>query len=154
MTSKFNHKNRHLPIAIIGISCLYPDAPGLKAYWQLLYQKRDAIRDIPPTHWSTDEYFNADPKKPDHVYCRRGAFLPAVDFDPSEFGIPPASLEATDTSQILALLTARDALQDAGYNQAREFNRERTSVILGVTGTQELVIPLVHVWAIQFGEKH
>ncbi len=142
MTNKNNHKTQQDPIAIIGISCLYPDAPGLKAYWQLLVQKRDAIQDIPETHWSTDEYYHADPKKPDHVYCRRGAFLPAIDFDPSEFGIPPASLEATDTSQILALLTARDALQDAGYHKAREFNRERTSVILGVTGTQELVIPL------------
>ena len=131
-----------MPIAIIGISCLFPDAPGLKAYWQLLYQKRDAIQDIPDTHWSAEDYFNADPKKSDHVYCRRGAFLPAIDFDPSEFGIPPASLEATDTSQILALLTARDALQDAGYHNDRGFNRDRTSVILGVTGTQELVIPL------------
>ncbi len=142
MTSKCSHKTRDLPIAIIGISCLYPDAPGLKAYWQLLFQKRDAIQDIPETHWSTDEYFNADPKKPDHVYCRRGAFLPAVDFDPSEFGIPPNSLEATDTSQILALMTAGEALQDAGYGRTSEFNRDRTSVILGVTGTQELVIPL------------
>jgi acyl transferase domain-containing protein/NAD(P)-dependent dehydrogenase (short-subunit alcohol dehydrogenase family) len=142
MTTKNKHKNQQAPIAIIGISCLYPDAPGLKAYWQLLYQKKDAIQDIPETHWSAEEYFNADPKKPDHVYCRRGAFLPTVDFDPSEFGIPPTSLEATDTSQILALLVARDALQDAGYYQSREFNRDRTSVILGVTGTQELVIPL------------
>ncbi len=142
MTTQSNHKTHQVPIAIIGISCLYPDAPGLKAYWQLLYRKKDAIRDIPETHWSADAYYHADPKKPDHVYCRRGAFLPAIEFDPSEFGIPPTSLEATDTSQILALLTARDALQDAGYNQDREFNRERTSVILGVTGTQELVIPL------------
>ena len=142
MTTKQYHKPQQVPIAIIGISCLYPDASGLKAYWQLLYQKRDAIRDIPATHWSADAYFHADPKKPDHVYCRRGAFLPAVDFDPSEFGIPPASLEATDTSQILALITARNALQDAGYHQSKQFNRDRTSVILGVTGTQELVIPL------------
>ena len=65
-----------------------------------------------------------------------------IDFDPSEFGIPPSSLEATDTSQLLALITARDALEDAGYGQDVDFNRDNTSVILGVTGTQELVIPL------------
>ena len=130
------------PVAIIGIGCLFPGAPGLKAYWQLLYQKKDAIQDIPPTHWSTEDYFHEDPGMPDHVYCRRGAFLSPVDFDPSEFGIPPSSLEATDTSQLLALITAKNALEDAGYGQDVDFNRDSTSVILGVTGTQELVIPL------------
>jgi hypothetical protein len=34
------------------------------------------------------------------------------------------------------------ALSDAGYGETREFDREHTSVILGVTGTQELVISL------------
>ena len=65
-------------------------------------------------------------------------------FDPVEFGIPPHTLEATDTSQILGLVAAKMALTDAGYgdDSGRKFNRDRTSVILGVTGTQELVIPL------------
>ena len=138
-----NHKDfKAVPVAIIGIACLFPGAPGLKAYWQLLVQKKDAIQDVPHTHWSAEDYFHEDPKMPDHVYCRRGGFLAPMDFDPSEFGIPPSSLEATDTSQLLALITARDALEDAGYGQNMDFNRDKTSVILGVTGTQELVIPL------------
>ncbi|MBW2513071.1 MAG: acyltransferase domain-containing protein, partial [Deltaproteobacteria bacterium] len=141
MNKNYN-KLKGRPVAIIGIGCLFPGAPGLKAYWQLLYQKKDAIQDIPQTHWSVDDYFHEDPKKPDHVYCRRGAFLTPVNFDPSEFGIPPSSLEATDTSQLLALITAKNALEDAGYGQDADFNRDSTSVILGVTGTQELVIPL------------
>ncbi len=139
-------ENKYLPhnapVAIIGLGCLFPGAPGLKAFWQLLYQKKDAIQDIPQTHWSAEDYFNKDPKMPDHVYCRRGAFLSPIDFDPSEFGIPPSSIEATDTSQLLALITAKEALEDAGYGQDVNFNRDNTSVILGVTGTQELVIPL------------
>jgi acyl transferase domain-containing protein/NAD(P)-dependent dehydrogenase (short-subunit alcohol dehydrogenase family) len=138
-----NYKElKAMPVAIIGIGCLFPGAPGLKAYWQLLYQKKDAIQDIPQTHWSVDDYFHEDPRTPDHVYCRRGAFLSPIDFDPSEFGIPPSSIEATDTSQLLALITAKNALEDAGYGLDTDFNRDNTSVILGVTGTQELVIPL------------
>jgi acyl transferase domain-containing protein len=43
---------------------------------------------------------------------------------------------------LLALITARDALGDAGYDAGKSFDHERTSVVLGVTGTQELVIPL------------
>jgi acyl transferase domain-containing protein/NAD(P)-dependent dehydrogenase (short-subunit alcohol dehydrogenase family)/acyl carrier protein len=98
---------------------------------------------VPPTHWSPRDYYDPDPKRPDHVYCTRGGYLEPVDFDPTEFGIPPSSLEATDTSQLLSLLAARMALTDAGYGPGqRPFDRRHTSVILGVTGTQELVIPL------------
>ena len=120
------------PVAIIGIACLFPNASGLKAYWQLLYQKKDAIQDIPRTHWSAEDYFHEDPKTPDHVYCRRGAFLSPVDFDPSEFGIPPSSMEATDTSQLLALITAKDALADAGYGQDVDFNRDNTLSLIHI----------------------
>jgi acyl transferase domain-containing protein/NADP-dependent 3-hydroxy acid dehydrogenase YdfG len=131
------------PVAIIGMGCLFPKAPGLKAYWRLLWRGRDAIGPVPPTHWSARDYYDSDPKRPDHVYCTRGGYLEPVDFDPTEFGIPPSSLEATDTSQLLSLLAARMALTDAGYGPGqRPFDRQRTSVILGVTGTQELVIPL------------
>ena len=137
-----NHVPAMSPIAIIGMSCFFPKSPSLKDYWRLVYQGNDAITEIPPSHWSPEDYFDDDPKKPDHVYCRRGGFLDPIDFDPSEFGIPPATLEATDTSQLLGLVAAQRALADAGYGDGNEFNHDRTSVILGVTGTQELVIPL------------
>src|SRR5438045_7610507 len=39
-------------------------------------------------------------------------------------------------------MVAREALHDAGYGPPRVFDRSRVSVILGVTGTLELVIPL------------
>jgi acyl transferase domain-containing protein/NAD(P)-dependent dehydrogenase (short-subunit alcohol dehydrogenase family) len=130
------------PVAIIGMGCLFPKSTGLKEYWKLLYHGRDAITEIPDSHWSPADYFDSDPKAADHVYCKRGGFLEPVSFDPSEFGIPPTSLEATDTSQLLGLLAAKMALEDCGYGNGREFDRNRTSVILGVTGTQELVIPL------------
>jgi acyl transferase domain-containing protein len=126
------------PVAIVGMSCFFPKSAGLKAYWRLLRQGLDAITEVPASHWLKSDYYDPDPKRPDHVYCTRGGFLPAVDFDPSEFGIPPSALEATDSSQLLALAAAQHALEDAGL----AVDRTRTSVILGVTGTQELVIPL------------
>ncbi len=131
-------KENSSPVAIIGMSCFFPKSSGLKAYWRLLFQGLDAISEVPSTHWSKEDYFDPDPRTPDRVYCTRGGFIPPIDFDPSEFGIPPSSLEATDTSQLLALAAAKQALQDAGL----PMERRRTSVILGVTGTQELVIPL------------
>ena len=133
---------RQTPIAIIGMGCLFPRAHGLKAYWRLLRTSGDGVTDVPETHWSLDDYFDPDPGRADLTYCRRGAFLSPTAFDPTEFGIPPTALEATDTAQLLGLVVAKAALEDAGYGPDQTFDRTRTSVLLGVTGTQELVIPL------------
>jgi len=131
-----------IPVAIIGIGCFFPKSSGLKDYWRLIFHGEDAISEVPSTHWSPEDYFDDDAKRPDHTYCKRGGFLAPIMFDPTEFGIPPNTLEATDTSQLLSLLAAKLALKDAGYDNGKPFDRDRTSVILGVTGTQELVIPL------------
>ena len=131
------------PIAIVGMSCLFPGASGLQEYWANVRDGVDAITDIPSSHWSVGDYFDADPKAPDMTYGRRGGFLDAVDFDPMGFGISPRDLEATDSTQLLGMHVARQALWDAGYGaNGRDFDRERTSVILGVSGTLPLVIPL------------
>ena len=133
---------RQLPVAITGMGCLFPKSSGLQAYWRLLFNGEDAITEVPDSHWSWNDFFDTDPKKQDHVYCKRGGFISPFSFDPTEFGIPPSSLEATDTSQLLGLVVAKKALEDAFRQADNTFNRSKTSVILGVTGTQELVIPL------------
>ena len=137
--------NQHLqpPVAIIGIGCIFAKSPDLKAFLHLLTRGINGITEPPPTHQHLVASFDPDPKKADHIYCNRGGFLPSVNFDPTEFNIPPNVIEATDTSQLLGLLTAKRALDDAGYGEkGKSFDRSRASVILGVTGTQELVIPL------------
>ena len=73
--------------------------------------------------------------------ARRGGFLTPIDFNPMEFGISPRDIEATDTSQLLGLVAAKQALTDARVD-FKVTDRNRVSVILGVTGTLELVIPL------------
>lgn len=131
-----------VPLAIVGIGCLFPKADGPGAFWANIKQGVDCVGPVPSTHWSPEDYLDADPKAPDMTYAARGAFLDAVDFNPLEFGISPVDLEATDTSQLLGLVAARQALNDAGYTPDRKFDRNRISVVLGVTGTLELVIPL------------
>ena len=135
------------PIAIIGISCLFPKADDLQAYWANIKNGVNAITPVPAgSHWNAADYFDVDPKSPDHTYAQSGGFLSPVNFNPMEFGMAPKDIEATDTAQLLSMVAAQRALADAGYaagnNPGRKFDRERTSVILGVTGALELVIPL------------
>ena len=132
------------PIAIIGMGCIFPESRNLKEFWNLVFNGKDAITPIPEkSHWRLKDYFNEDPDCPDHTYCSRGGFLPDIAFDPLNYGIPPKNIEATDTAQLLSLEVVRMALADAGYPVGHSILKEkRVNVILGVTGTQELVIPL------------
>ncbi len=130
------------PIAIVGMGSLFPKAENITAFWRLLRNGVDATQGVPPSHWSIADYYDVNPKAPDKTYVRRGAFLDATPFDPTAFGIPPSILEATDTAQLLGLWVAKQALEDARLGDNVTWNRDKASVILGVTGTQELVIEL------------
>ncbi len=137
---------QRVPIAIIGQAAIFPQARNLQEYWDNIVQKINCITDVPPSRWNIDDYYDPDPSVPDKTYCKRGGFIPDIDFNPLEFGLPPNILEVTDVSQLLALVVARELMQDAGYGTsngpAREFNRERVGVILGIGGGQKLITPL------------
>ena len=135
--------NPSTPLALVGMGCMFPRAGNRQEFWRVLRRGEDCITEVPPTHWSATDWFDGDPASPDRTYSRVGGFLEPYPFDPTEFNLPPNSLEATDTSQLLALVGAKAALEDAGYGpKDRPVPKERTSVILGVTGTLELVVPL------------
>ncbi|MFO7832236.1 MAG: beta-ketoacyl synthase N-terminal-like domain-containing protein, partial [Desulfuromonadaceae bacterium] len=137
-----NSTSPSIPLAVVGIGSLFPKAADKSTFWANIKNKVDAITDVPETHWRISDHYDPDPRRADHTYGKRGGFLDAVDFNPLEFNIQPNILEAIDTSQLLGLIAAREALRDAGYDPAGEFARERVSVLLGVTGALEMVIPL------------
>jgi hypothetical protein len=135
-------KMNQTPIAIVGMASLFPQSKDLQAYWTNIVQKADCITDVPASRWNIDDYYDPDPTAPDKTYCKRGGFLPDIDFNPMEFGLPPNILEVTDIAQILSLVVAKQALKDAGCDQATEAVRDRIGVILGVGGGQKLITPL------------
>ncbi|WP_375496987.1 beta-ketoacyl synthase N-terminal-like domain-containing protein, partial [uncultured Nostoc sp.] len=141
--NRINRQLQHNPIAIVGMASLLPQARNLREYWQNIVNKIDCITDVPSTHWSVEDYYDPNPRTTeDKTYCKRGGFLPEVDFNPMEFGIPPSILEVTDVSQLLSLVVAKEAMEDAGYGEKREFNRETVGVILGVAMAKQLGMPL------------
>ena len=111
------------PLAIVGMSCLFPKAQSLQDYWANIKEKVDCIKEVPETHWKKEDYYNEDKKCPDHVYTTNGGFLDPVDFNPAEWGIAPSDLDSIDTSQLLSLVVAKGALADAGYAN-KDFDRE------------------------------
>ncbi len=136
------HPVNTVPIAIIGLGSIYPQADTTGKFWTNIKDRVDAITEVPESHWRSDDYYDQDPKVADKVYAKLGGFLSPVEFNPMDYGILPNAIEAIDTSQLLGLLAVEQALNDAGYTTEKEFDHERVSVILGITGTLELVVPL------------
>lgn len=134
---------QRVPIAIIGMASLFPKARNLQEYWDNIVGKVDCITDVPSSRWNIEDYYDPDPTAPDKTYCKRGGFIPDIDFNPMEFGLPPNIMEVTDIAQLLSLVVAKAAMEDAGYGESSNFSRERTGVVLGVVGgCMQLIVPL------------
>jgi acyl transferase domain-containing protein len=116
-TMEMNDTNLHLqrtPVAIIGMASIFPQARNLQEYWTNIINKIDCITDVPPSRWKIEDYYDPDPQARDKTYSKRGGFIPEVDFNPMEFGLPPNVLEYTDVSQLLGLVIAKETMEDAG----------------------------------------
>lgn len=106
-------------IAVIGIACRFPGAKDVRAFWNLLRNGVDAIREVPAERFSLRDFFDPDPAAPGKMVTRWGGFIEQVDqFDAHFFGISPREAARMDPQQRLLLEVAWEALEDAG--QVRE----------------------------------
>ncbi|OLZ72201.1 polyketide synthase [Streptomyces sp. IMTB 2501] len=123
-----------LDIAIVGMACMFPQAPDLAAFWAGIVAGRDAVTEVPPERWDPAVHHTAG-----STASKWGGFLPRIPFDPLSYGIPPASLGSIEPVQLLSLEAAHRALEDAGYGErGREFDRARTSVVFGAEAGSDL----------------
>ncbi|TDO47343.1 polyketide-type polyunsaturated fatty acid synthase PfaA [Kribbella sp. VKM Ac-2527] len=125
-----------LDIAVVGMSCMFPQAPDLSTFWSNVLSGVDAVTEVPSQRWDSSIYYAPDGDG-DRTPSRWGGFLPEIPFDPLRYGIPPASLASIEPVQLLALEAAHRALVDAGYG-SREFDRARTSVVFGAEAGSDL----------------
>ena len=112
------------PIAIIGMACLFPQAPDLGAFWRNIVGGVDAVGE-PTASWDADRYLQSG-----RIKTAAGGYLKDLfRFEPREFGIMPNSIDGGEPDQFLALRIARDALADAGY--LGQFDHVDTGIVLG-----------------------
>ena len=127
------------PIAIIGVSGMYPQAQDLDAYWRNLREGRDCISEIPAERWSIDGFFEPDVDRAieqGKSYSRWGGFLDAfADFDPLFFNISPREAMNIDPQERLFLQECWRTLESAGYTRDELKTRfgGRVGVFAGIT---------------------
>ncbi|HRI17213.1 MAG TPA: beta-ketoacyl synthase N-terminal-like domain-containing protein, partial [Burkholderiaceae bacterium] len=113
------------PIAIIGMACVFPQAPDLAAFWNNILGGVDAVG-APVANWDAERYLSNG-----RIRTPSGGYLKDLyTFDPREFGIMPNSMDGGEPDQFLALRVARDALLDAGC-MGPEVDHATTGIILG-----------------------
>lgn len=126
-----------LDIAIVGMECIFPGAKNLDEFWRNIILGKDSVTEVPDERWNKDLYYKPDSDEADVSHSKWGGFIPKIDFDPLAFGIPPQSLAAIEPTQLLTLLVAKRAMEDAGYGE-KHMNRENISVIIGAEGGNDL----------------
>jgi polyketide synthase PksN len=85
-----------------------------------------------------NQYFDADPTKPNKTYCKQGGFLTGIDkFDPLFFNISPKEAELMDPQQRLFLEHSWKALEDAGC-VVRKLSKQKVGIYVGVSSLDYL----------------
>ncbi len=120
------------PIAIIGMGCRFPGAEDPRAFWKLLCEGRDAIREIPADRWDANALYDRDLDKPGKMMSRWGGFLDQVDqFDWRTFRLLPREAKYMDPQHRLLLEVAWEALEDAGL-PLKKVAGSHTGVFIGI----------------------
>jgi acyl transferase domain-containing protein len=128
---------RDEPIAIVGIGCRFPGGAGSPAaFWNLLLEQTDAVREIPPERWDLEAYYHPAAEMPGKTCARAAGLLERIDaFDADFFGISPREASRISPQHRLLLELAWEALEDAGLVAAR-LAGSKTGVFVGISNDE------------------
>lgn len=101
-------------IAIVGMSCRFPDASTLDAFWDLLKMGKHTIKEISKERWNADKHYDPDPQAERKVQQRHASLLTGIhDFDPLFFNISPAEASEMSPSQKLMMELAWESIESS-----------------------------------------
>jgi acyl transferase domain-containing protein/ribosomal protein S18 acetylase RimI-like enzyme/aryl carrier-like protein len=132
---------RREPIAIIGISGIYPQAATLDEFWKNLESGRNCVSEIPPERWPLDGFYVPDVEQAiaqGKSYSKWGGFIEQfAQFEPLFFNISPREALNMDPQERLFLQEAWRAMENAGYtrNDLKYRFQRKVGVFAGITKT-------------------
>ena len=125
-------------LAIIGMSGRFPGAKDNKAFWDLLYQGLDVHKPAPALHWDVKTHVDTKGTSKNTSATPYGCWLDDPgEFDARFFNISPREAPQIDPAQRLALMTAYEAIEQAGLvpDMTPSTRRDRVGVFYGVASS-------------------
>lgn len=117
-------------IAIVGISCRFPDAADHRAFWDNLLARKNSMREVPASRWDWQAHYQ-EQTAPGKTSSKWGALIDDVDcFDAGFFAIPSEEADALDPQLRLLLQESYRAVEDAGLDM-KKLAGSRTGVFIG-----------------------
>ncbi|MED1738767.1 SDR family NAD(P)-dependent oxidoreductase [Bacillus swezeyi] len=105
-------------IAIIGLTCRFPGAETLEAYWDLIREGRSAIKPVPPERFGHSSSYYA------------GVIEDMNRFDPDFFLMSDDDVRAMDPQALAVLEESLKLMYHAGYTE-KEMKGMRAGVYIG-----------------------
>ncbi len=104
-------------IAIIGLSCLFPDAKNPEEYWQNIVNQKDSTSSATVEEIGVDPTIFHNPVKgtPDKTYSLKGGYVRDFQFNPSEYNLPSELVAGLDNTFKWSLYAAKQAIVQSGY---------------------------------------
>jgi acyl transferase domain-containing protein len=126
---------QNFDVAIVGISCNFPDAPNAQIFWENLLAQKNSIQEIPKSRWDWQHYFaetaNPTTNSPARTNSKWGALVDDVDcFDADFFGIPEDNATFMDPQERLLMQEVYKAFQDGGMDVSK-LAGSKTGVFIG-----------------------
>ena len=120
-------------VAIVGMSCRFPGgADDTDKFWDLLESGRDVHKSVPADRFDIKTHFDPTGQKTNATHTPYGCFVehPGL-FDSAFFNMSPREAEQTDPMQRLALVTAYEALEKAGFVAHKSVDMHRIGTFFG-----------------------
>ncbi|WDZ63579.1 SDR family NAD(P)-dependent oxidoreductase [Paenibacillus polymyxa] len=123
------------PIAIVGLSGVFPMARDVDEFWKNLEEGRDCITEIPEDRWDWKTYYGDPEQEANKTNIKWGGFIDGIyEFDPLFFGISPREAALMDPQQRLLMTYIWKAIEDAGI-QAGSLSGTRTGIFVGTANS-------------------
>ena len=123
-------------LAIVGMSGRFPGAKNNDAFWDLLYEGLDVHKSTPALRWDSKTHVDPTGIRKNTSATPFGCWLDdPAEFDARFFNISPREAPQIDPAQRLALMTAYEAIEQAGIvpDATPSTRRDRVGVFYGVT---------------------
>lgn len=103
-------------VAIVGMSCNFPDAYDPKTFWDNLINKKSSLREIPTSRWNWQDYY--DPKGgTNKTVSKWAALIKDIDcFDAGFFNVTADEAKLMDPQERVLIQEVYKSFQDGGID--------------------------------------